>query len=571
MKLKDKSILFITIIVLTVFYALPSIFLTLQLGYLYTPLTANSPAPFARDEGYAYAPFVNYILKGNVSVGEVYSKEYSNYPTPFKGETLPSVILAFFTKVFGSVEKAFIVSDIIFPPLIFLLLYKITKLFTEKTLLATSIAFVATVSRDFIAVIPFPHLIIQLLTFQEGQNFPLFLSRAFHPQVTFPIFLLFVLSVFNQLKDPQSKTKVLLTGLFLGALFYSYIFYWTYALFFLGLLFMFMLLQKKLDIAKNIFLSGLIAALIALPYLFNMFNFYNTEIAADFVNKASLPGLPFPLTVLRYLAIIVIFWIVLRKKNSYVNTFVILLLAGILIAPVTKLLLGQDLETFHYLRRALMPLATLSIFIVFFKSFEKYIKLQKVIALLLLLLFSVYAINAQITSSKITKKVLTKNQDERLVFHWLKEHAKKEDVVGSLDTDFNLFIPVYTKSFTYFPPTDRTVMPANEGVQRFIILSNLLGVEKENQKENMVNILSYLFIYQAYNKDHDLDPNSPKRYEAESEIENFDVNSLSLQLNRYELDYLVLTPQHLKLSSPNLTHLEPYVVINEYIIFKVKK
>ncbi|MDP2649742.1 MAG: hypothetical protein Q8P10_02765 [bacterium] len=567
--IRDKIIICTLIVLISLVYGLPNLILSKKLGNLYAPITMNGLSPFGRDEAYAYAPSVNYILSRNFPLKEAYVYEYLNFPTPFMGETLPATIMAFLSKLSGQIDKSFLIADFIFPPLIFLLLFIVCRILGVSHIWAVSSAIAATISRDFIAAIPYPLKTIQILTFSEGQNFPLYFSRAFHPQITFPLFSIFLISLLLQIKNKNAKYTKIITGITLGGLFYSYVFYWTYAVFFLFLLLLYFLIKKETKIIKDILISLTLALVIATPYLKNMLDFYNLELSSDFSSKAALHGLPLPLTLIRYIFIASIFLLISKKKNNTVTVFAIFLVSGVLIAPVAKIILGQDLETFHYLRRALMPYATLAFFISVYNLVKVKTKLTNILACALIILFVFIGTRNQLIATNKIESAHVKDLDQRSVLNWLATNANNS-VVGSLDTNLNLLLPVYTNSFTYFPSTDRTVMPTAEGIQRFIVLSNLLNISLEKQKESLLNLLSYLFIFQAYDGSRGLDPNSPRRWEAEEQITKKYNNADDLY-NKYKLDYLVLTPSQIKIAKPDTKFLTAITSINEYIIFKLKK
>src|SRR5579872_3915353 len=218
-----KLILTFLIIIVSLIYGLPNLLLYNRYGSNFTPFTLNG-SPIARDETFAYAPEVNFILKNKSLLKEIYVEEYKNSPTPFMGESAPAAVLAILAFVTGSLEKAFVISDFVFPPIIFTLFFIIAKKFIKNYYFSLSAAFVSTISRDFIAVIPYPAEIIKYLTVQENQNYLLYLNRATNPQVSLLFFLAPLLAVFALVKNPNNLKNILALGIFFGLIFYSYVF-----------------------------------------------------------------------------------------------------------------------------------------------------------------------------------------------------------------------------------------------------------------------------------------------------------------------------------------------------------
>ena len=566
--LKVRLILSSFIILVSFIYGLPHIIQINKLGSDYNPIVISGKSPIARDEAFAYAPFVNYILKGNLFLQDAYVVEYASYPTPFLGETAPSLIFGVLVKLTGSIEKAFIVADFIFPPIIFLLLYKLSCLFIEHKLFAGSIAFLTVIARDFIAVIPYPHETLQYLTFAEGQNYLLFFSRAFHPQLTFILFIAAVLLMIKLLKNPTNKLTTLALGLIFGILFYSYVFHWTYFLLTFLFVVTYSFMKKDLRATRALVLSGAIGILLGAFYLYNSWQFSQLNFASDFITKTSLHNLPLPLTLLRYLAITLFFLAVVKLKNYQSAVLCLLLLSGVVISPLSKLVIGQDLETFHYLRRALMPIATIAFFVITYYFIRQKKNLLSIISIVIFSAALFLGLRTQIIATEKIQAVHQRDKTQEAVFNWLRQNTSKDSVVGSFDTTFSSLLPVYTENYVYFPPTDRTITPTAEGVERYAILANVLGIDTNWQKKNLDNIISYLFVYQAYNDQNKLDLNSPKRHQAELQIDFIAKSSLEKEIKKYKLDYIVVTPDDLEIVRPNPDFLKAVVSINDYIIFK---
>ena len=567
--MNNKLVISLLIILVSAIYGLPNIILFNKLGQNYNPLVISGDSRIARDEAFAYAPEVNYILKGHFFLKDAYVAEYSNYPTPFMGESAPSLVFALLAKLTGSVENAFIAADFIFPPIIFVLLYIITNIFIKNKLYSAAVAFLTVIARDFIAVIPYPHATFQYLTFTEGQNYLLYFSRAFHPQLTFILFIAAVLLMIKLLKNPTNKLATLTLGLIFGILFYTYVFYWTYFLLTFLCVLTYSCIKKDLKTTGALILSGAIAFIIASFYIYNSWQFSQLNFADDFITKTSLHNLPLPLTLLRYLAITLFFLAIVKLKNHQSVILFLVLLSGVVISPLSRLVIGQDLETFHYLRRALMPIATIASFIITYYFIRQKKKLLSIISMIIFSTALFLGLRTQIIA---TEKIQTAHQRDRTqeaVFNWLRQNTPKDSVVGSLDTTFNSLVPVYTKNYVYFPPTDRTIMPTSEGVQRYAILANTLGIDTNWQKKNLDDIISYLFVYQAYNDQNNLDLNSPKRLQAEAQIDKIARNNIENEIEKFKLDYVVVTPEHLPIVRPNLKFAKPLTSIDEFVIFQI--
>lgn len=566
-----RILICLAIFLVSLIYGLPNLLLTYKLGNDYAPLVITKYSPIARDEAYAYAPQVKHILEGNLTVQDILVEEYKNYPTPFFGETLPAQIFALLATLTGSIPKAFVAADFIFPPIIFLLLFLLSRILIKDQLLALAAALVATISRDLIAVLPYPHETFLYLTNAEGRNYFLHLARAFHPQLTFIFFLTAFLSLKNLIEKPGKLVYILFMGISFGALFYSYLFYWTYFVGFTGLVFLYLLLKKEIIVLKNLMSASVIAAIIALPYFLNMFKFYQLDLASDFILKSSSPHVGIPLTIFRYLVIAIAFLFLFKaqaKEKLPKMLIFLFLLSGVLLPVISNLVIGQNLETMHYVRRALMPIATVVLTATIVKLIDKRETFVRITSILAIVGVLVFAAKSQIIAANLVAKYHTIDQDQQFLFWWLNQNTKPNDVVGSLDTTFNQYLSLYTHNKLYFPPTDRTITPTEEGTIRYTTLANLLGIDSTWQKQNLDNVLSYMFIYQAYTEGIGLDFNSPKRYHAEELIDSSANGNWQKNLALYKLDYIVLIPNELPVSDPNLEFAKPIMSIGEYVVFK---
>ena len=568
-----KITLPLLIILVSIIYGLPHIILGAKLGINYDPLVISVNSPVARDKTFAYAPQTSYVTKGDFFVKDVYVSEYSAYPTPFLGESFPSIIMALLSTVTNSVDKAFVVADFIFPPIIFFLLFYIAKMFIKNNFFALSVAALTAVARDFISVIPNPWATLDYFFHVNNQNYHLFLSRNFHPQVTFIFFLLAFIFLIKVVAYPDKKIFVIIFGITFGLLSYSYIFYWTYFLFFYCLVFLYFMFKRNLKILTVLFLSGSIFLLISSYYFINLYRFYNLPIAADFILKSSLEGQPFEWTIFRYLFLSLLFAYIFKKRGDKYAVFFLIMISAVFIAFSSRIILGQDLETLHYLRRAAMPFATIGFFIIVFFFIEENKRIVTLISSTILIISLIFALRVQIISTNKISQYHVRNIDQEIVFDWLEKNTPTDSVIGSLNTDFNSILPIYSHNKVYFPPTDRTITPTQEGVTRFAILSNLLGIQVTDQQKMLENksLVTYLFVYQAYLPGgRGLSVNSLRNKQAKEKVKELS-STWQQAINNFKLDYLVITPKELNFIHPNTIHLQPITSLNQYIVFKAKR
>ena len=545
------------IVLISIIYGLPHIILKSNLGSRYNPLNIHASSPTIYDESFYYSPFVNYIANGHLFLGDVYSYEYRDSPSPFLGETLPAQIMALLSFLTGSVPNSFVASDFIFPPIIFFLIYILSKNLIKNEYLALSAACFTSLFRDFIAVIPYPKEIIKYFNTIEGPNYFLYLSRAFHPQMTFPIFLIsliFLLKVIEQGK----RLYIVAFGVSFGLLFYSYLFYWTYMSFLVLTCFLYLLYTKRFATFKRLTASVGIAFLIASYYLVNMINIYLLPNAQDFLNKSATENNSFNLVILRFALLTFLFILFFKFKDKKFFIWVFILFSATLMSSASKMILGQDLETMHYVRRILMPVSTITLFGIAFKILEGASKFtKKYVALIIIAISLTFAFSIQVrTTNKILPSFLEPNRDLNEVLSYLKANTQKSDVLATLDSDLNSIIPTYLPNKIYFPPNIRTIMTSREELERYIILSKLSGKDAGRSEANFKNLIDYIFYFAANTK------------EADQTIAELFSNYQNIDNKKYKMNYLIISPKEYSTLRPDLKYLKPETVVNGYIIFK---
>ncbi len=417
------------ILLISLMYGLPHIYLGHKLGNNYSSLLVNRSSSIGADEISLYAPAVRYILQGHILLRDVYVAEYDGYPTPFIGESAPSIVMALLSKITGTVDNAFIAADFIFPAIIFLLLYVFSSHFIKNGYFALITAFTASISRDFIATIPNPISMINYFKYGESQNEFLYLSRSFHPQVTFVFFLSSMALLVNLIKRPSIKASIIL-GISLGILFYTYIFYWTYFLALIVIVLFYFTLKKDFQLIKLLIISVLIGLAVGFFYFRDIFNFYSLTLASDFTEKFTVSAAPLPLTLFRYLFIAALFWFILFVKNrkkiflkkELIYFYVLLILVGVLF-PLCSKIIGKDFETFHYIRRIIMPFATICFFTAIYYIFINKRFILNVFSILLFITFLTFGLSTQINATKNIRISYAKDENLQAVFNWFNRYV----------------------------------------------------------------------------------------------------------------------------------------------------
>ncbi len=113
-------------------------------------------------------------------------------------------------------------------------------------------------------------------------------------------------------------------------------------------------------------------------------------------------------------------------------------------------------------------------------------------------------------------------------------------------------------------------MPTNEEVERYAILSNLLGINPSVKKKDLDKNVSYIFSFQSYNQQkHKFEKKNEKRIQANSQLDILSGTDLKSLNKKYLLNYIVITPDEINSVNPHYDLLKPVAAINGYLIFKV--
>lgn len=457
-------------------------------GSSYSPFslsTQSSQMEF--EEMYAYASEAQAFVRERSPFGDVHTFEYRQSRSPSLGELFPSVVYGSLTLVTGSIESAFVIGDFIFPFLISLLLLRFTKMLVKNSYQSIFTTLLIIFFWSLIYYLPYP---IQTLEYVFGWPIPdtILVGRAFNPQIPFMLLLLFLNLFFAK------RPKLFWAGIAAGIMFYTYVFYWQMCLVFLGIWIVVLMCKRKqlsdiLPVVKVLF----IALLIALPYLVNSYLFAESVLATDFLLRTTLPldGV-IPGFFWRYLGILTLFALLLRKEKANAGIVICLLVSCLAAVAISSLLLQRDLENFHYIRRWFFPFSIV-LLVQVANTFVTKPKIKAILASnnkpVLVTIFAVLLFVATLNQLRLAyalkdDKTISHSRDE--LYRWINKNTGTNDVVGSLDVVESLAVTSYTGRFIYLPPGDRTIVSTRENIERAFYLGRLSGVS-EGQILAMLN------------------------------------------------------------------------------------
>lgn len=449
-------------------------------GLLYKPVTYESDT----DAGGYYGPRANAFFSRN------------EIPLPSFLPILNPLIMGGFGRVFGSMERAYIVSDFLFPPLIFLAVYALAREVLRRHLPALVLA-------SFFIVSPLAALLSPSAKILSAAV-PLYFSSFEYPKITF---LFYVGALFFILRAVTlgGRKNILLAGVFFGILFYTYLYDWAYisvALFFLLAWFA---LRRKWSVVKSC--AGIfgIGAIISIPYWLNFASLRRLPHYEDLMFR--IGGIEVGRTLrlssvwktyARHLFWIAALSATLFKRSSRTAIFLIALLAAYFIVVNAQVVLGFSPQPDHWYRETFLPVM-LSFGAVGVWLWDWYIarnvsrKTARIICAVFLVLFFAHAFYGQYQLSRDNAQQWGIERRYADAYLWLNEHTKAGSVIGSISEETNRDILLFTHNALFLPSGGTTLISSEEIWRRLYSFSSLLGFSPKQIREFAQKNTYYLF------------------------------------------------------------------------------
>lgn len=487
--MKSKFIFPIVLIGVSLLFGLPHLLVPVILGGdKYSPLGGGSgsqPA-IATEEVYTYASEVQEILEGKFPVRDTQLSEYKQTPSPFSGETFPALFMAVLSKLTGSVERAFMVSDFLFPSISVFLVYLFCRKLGESKKFSVVVAVAAVVATDVISLFPYPKPLWDFFVNLKGKDDFLFFSRNFHPQLSFLLFAGMMLAVIEAMEIGGRK-RIIVAGGLIGVQFYTYFFSWTAVAGMLAILMVWQIWQRNWKLVKRIVWLSLIGFIVSSPYIWEMFQFRSLPMYQNFFLKNSLLARSFILVSSRYAILLgAAFWLTKKRRKIPLIVLMAVIMATILLPEAANLFLGRDPEGKHWIRRLLMPLSFPLAAVVCDEVYRRQtcfkLKRRASSALVLIGLGTIFLFGArvQILASERYARWFHRQEDKQSLFNWFNLHGNAGEAVATLNSGLIAEIPAFTKLDNAVPITTRSIATTEETLSRFLEVARLYRLPPED-------------------------------------------------------------------------------------------
>jgi len=485
-----------------------------EAGERYIVLTVDSPSfEHINVHGARYRD----IIDGRFLSGEVDTYEYRDGPSLWP--ILSAAMLAPFLWLTQSVSQTIIITDFVFPILIFLSFFLIINALTRNKFFSLFSALLLMLFPRLPLYIPpmslidLKIIILQFLPAPSGishNSFKYLVRESFIPGGPF-----FILSLYFAYKAISTETKrkifVVLAGVFYGLLFYLYLYFWVFTTIFLGLFFLALLIRKKKTEALSIFAVGVIGFIISIPFWLNYLNLRDLSNYWQLIEKNGIEiGRAFQLGVWKlYLVMAAMVALVVwlgRKFAAMPNfhlprfditaTFLVTLIAAGAVVFNIQIVTGYNIQSDHWISRVLAITHGVIFSVLFYYLYlvvrERFsvlfnrVRLGKILAILgvvvLLSMTSNLVFNRIVYNAENAWRY-TVTPEFLAAYEWLDANTPKDSVVMAPSLDTNMELAVYTHNRIFFARSWNTLAPEKEILNRFYITYKFFEVDPQNVYE----------------------------------------------------------------------------------------
>ncbi len=440
----------------------------------YSPFSV-SPAVSAItfDETHAYAPPARRLLSTGKIRAEVDNYENRNLSAgiPF----VPTAILGGMGWALGTLERAFIAADVVFPALLFVLLYAVAATGMRNSILRLLVVW-STI------IVPFG-LLNSIWMGDDARIAPLEITRTPQPEISFLALILAAALLGKAIKKDSDWFWALAAGTLSGIVVYSYYFYAVALGATLGLLLILGVVWKLRLVWTRAASALCLMILLSVPYAIATVRgkeqggqTYLLERMGAFTHRPDFVPLIFGLVLAA--ALLAFGRDFCRLRPIY---FVLtLLIAGSLFGMNLQILSGYETQAWHFWKRLALPifffvLASALAHRVEESFADRNATVRKFAQVLLTFLILETAARLAYAGVLTAPYHRSSNPDVAMLL-WTRSHLPDNQVIGSADPKLILLIPALTADYTYVPSGLRSLTSTGDIVNRYFKIACLLGL-----------------------------------------------------------------------------------------------
>ncbi|TSC63131.1 MAG: hypothetical protein G01um101448_115 [Parcubacteria group bacterium Gr01-1014_48] len=524
----------------------------LTTGQIYHPITFEA----SYDEAAGYGSRAKAFYTGQFPVVDTALLEHEKdriSPMP----PLNPIVMGGLGRILGSLDRAFIVSDFLFPALIFIFLYILLfELTGRKTFSIVGAAVFMFVPRFALAIPPLSmsgaHELFRDIVPSIGKVDELYFSRFDYPQITYLFYIPAFFFILRALKR-DAYVWTLSAGVSFGLLFYTYFYDWAYMLTALVFMCVFFILGKRYNYAQKIFAITGIGFLVSVPYWINFVYLHALPQYSDLIRRSGVEisrSFRFRAwtTYVRSIGFVGMV-VLLFRRNDYMHTiYLVAFLLSPFIVLNMQVFAGFNPQPDHWHRVQFLPFFLAMIVMVAWIC-KRYVpslfsKNAKRAVWTILVLFLGLQFHGQIAMSRIRAPAYTIDASHEKSYAWLIKHTPAGSVVGALSPITNIELILYTHNHSFLPTGLHSLASNEEIWDRVVILGKLFGMREENfiWYVNAERNLNFLF-HNVYRSDLSLDSfmRGDTSLQAPEEIIQSNVKRFKMPIAfpiPYTLDYL---------------------------------
>lgn len=564
-------------------------------GLRYIPVTLEAEFDYVNHYGSRYRDLVD----GIVIPGEIDTYEHKDGPAFFP--PLEAALLTPFFLPFQSIFPGIIITDVIFPILLFAALFVLFKSFTQHSMFSLFSAFVLMLFPQLPTLIPpsslteLKLLFFQFIPFSDAPASELsFLSRgSFIPGG--PFFVVMFYGMYKALTDTRrGKLYIAVGGISYGLLFYLYFHFWVFATIFLGLLFLILLIEKNHTAARTVFFIGFVGVIISIPFWINQYTLAQLPSYDDIVVRMGIEeghGIRLFLwkTYLLFFAMTGLsLWLGRKFSKKTLGYFLAALsLAGI-IAYNVNIVTGFTILSDHWGNKVFLltngiiwpPL----LYFLWRFAAERKLFLQKVqalfpaLAVIIIVLLAAHVVESSIKENTVYAAHYTVSPAIMDAYEWLTKNTPKDSVIATPSIETNIELTAYTHNRILQARSQNNLLSKDEVLDRLYLTQKLFGVSQGRFFEMIQSRLGvFNFFTEEYNSralDSHLRQERYPVYQLPPDVLQSLLNTyIHYELPEelpYRLDYVFVGPreQDLNINTESLKQFEVLYENNDIVIYK---
>src|SRR3989344_3681187 len=479
-------------------------------GGRYIPITIASHFDHMNVQAARYRE----ILDGHVLSGEVDTYEHEGGPMLWPA--LSAAILTPILFATRSVFATFIISDFLFPILLFSAFFVVIQLVTKNRWYALCASFALMLFPQLPTLIP-PSSFLELKILAQ-QIFGIFTQTSVASIKNYlvresfipggPFFVLSFYFAYRAAYDGNAKRIwVFLGGVFYGLLFYLYFYFWVFASIFLGVFFCLLLVWRQFRSAASIIWVILLGLFFSIPFWINQFSLMALPQHTELLERMGLEyghGVRWFLWK-TYLLFFVFsgasLWIGIRNRMPILGSFLSALALSGIVAYNANIVTGFMPQSDHWGNKVFLPtngiiITTLAYYVT--KNlisryewlrrayYQRQFFIGSITALFFVSLVS-SVVYAEITNESRRIDDFTVSPNLLEAYKWLNENTEEGSVVMSPALETNLELAVYSHNKIFLARAQNTRAAEDELLNRFYFTYQSLHISTEKFYQTIIS------------------------------------------------------------------------------------